>query len=81
MERVLGADHPDTLTNQFGLALAYVRADSVVRAIALLKNTHTVCEEVLSSGQPLTVKVCRSLEALERKMNRFSAPSPESSDE
>ena len=81
MERVLGADHPDTLTNQFGLALAYVRADSVVRAIALLKNTHTVCEEVLSSGQPLTVKVRRSLEALERKMNRFSAPSPESSDE
>ena len=79
--RVLGADHPQTLTSRNNLAGAYHAVGRVDDARALLENTLKVCEEVLSPGHPLTTRVRENLETLEREMNQPPAPSPESSEE
>ena len=79
--RVLGEDHPDTLTSRNNLAYAYQAAGRHHEAITLFKDTLEVCEEVLSPGHPLTTRVRKSLETLERETNQPPAPSPESSDE
>ena len=79
--RVLGADHPDTLTSRNNLATAYQAACRHHEAINLFKDTLEVCEEALSPDHPLTIQVRRNLKALEREMNPAPASSPESSDE
>ena len=71
--RVLGADHPQTLTSRNNLAGAYHAVGRVDDARALLENTLKVCEEVLSPGHPLTTRVRENLETLARNE---PAPSP-----
>jgi hypothetical protein len=56
-ERVLGADHPDTLTSQNNLAYAYESAGDLERAIPLYERTLTDCERVLGPGHPTTATV------------------------
>ena len=80
-ERILGPDHPDTLTSRNNLAGAYRAAGRHHEAITLFKDTLEVCEEVLSPGHPLTTRVRKSLETLERETNQPPAPSPEASEE
>ena len=54
-ERVLGADHPDTLTSRSILAGAYRAAGRVEQAIALYERTLAARERVLDTDHPDTL--------------------------
>ena len=60
-ERVLGADHPDTLTTCVNLAHAYHAVGRVTDAMTLLRDTLALCERALPPGDPVTENVLRSL--------------------
>ncbi|WP_328923482.1 tetratricopeptide repeat protein [Streptomyces sp. NBC_00190] len=61
-DRVLGADHPDTLDSCNNLAVAYKSAGDLVRAVPLYERTLEDCERVLSPGHPATALVRVNLE-------------------
>jgi len=54
-ERLLGADHPDTLAVRMGLAVAYQRAGRIAEAITLFEQTLTDRERVLGADHPDTL--------------------------
>ena len=54
-ERVLGADHPDTLTSRNNLAEAYRAAGRTAEAIALYERTLADRERVLGADHPNTL--------------------------
>ncbi|WP_331751278.1 tetratricopeptide repeat protein (plasmid) [Streptomyces sp. NBC_00715] len=54
-ERVLGGDHPDTLTSRNNLAYAYRAAGDLGRAIPLFQRTLTDCKRVLGGDHPDTL--------------------------
>ena len=54
-ERVLGADHPDTLTSRNNLAYAYQAAGRVDQAIPLFERTLADAERVLGADHPDTL--------------------------
>jgi hypothetical protein len=60
-ERVLGADHPDTLACRANLAHAYYTTGRLTDATALLRDTAARCERVLPRGDQLTRSVQESL--------------------
>jgi hypothetical protein len=60
-ERVLGADHRDTLTRCANLATAYYTVGRLTDAMTLLRDTVARCERVLPPGDPLTRAVRESL--------------------
>jgi hypothetical protein len=60
-ERVLGADHPDTLARRADLAHAYYTAGRLSDATSLLRDTAARCERVLPRGDRLTRSVQESL--------------------
>ena len=53
--RVLGADHPDTLAVRMGLAVAYQRAGRIAEAMTLFEQTLTDRERVLGADHPDTL--------------------------
>ncbi|MDK6275278.1 tetratricopeptide repeat protein, partial [Pseudoglutamicibacter cumminsii] len=54
-QRVLGPDHPDTLTTRNNLAYAYLSAGDLKRAIPLFEQTLTHRERVLGPDHPDTL--------------------------
>ena len=50
-ERLLGADHPSTLTSRNNLAMAYRAAGRTAEAVPLLERTLADCER-LAGGRP-----------------------------
>ena len=54
-ERVLGADHPDTLVSRSSLALAYQAAGRIAEAITLHEQTLAARERVLGADHPRTL--------------------------
>ncbi|WP_083872396.1 FxSxx-COOH system tetratricopeptide repeat protein [Nocardia testacea] len=54
-ERVLGPDHPDTLTARHNLAYAYSSAGRTAEAIPLFERTLTDSERILGSDHPDTL--------------------------
>ena len=54
-ERVLGADHPDTLTSRNNLAGAYASAGRLDEAIPLSERTLADRERVLGADHPDTL--------------------------
>ena len=64
-ERVLGPDHPDTLTRTANLAHLYYAVGRVEDAEALLRWTAARCERVLPPGDPLAQAVRQSLASIE----------------
>jgi hypothetical protein len=62
--RVLGEDHPDTLTSRNNLAGAYQAAGDLDRAIPLLEATLSDCRRALGEDHPLTSTVRRNLRAV-----------------
>ena len=59
--RVLGADHPDTLTSRNNLAGAYQAAGDLDRAIPLLEQALADCARVLGADHPQTKTVRANL--------------------
>ncbi|MFI6906183.1 tetratricopeptide repeat protein [Nonomuraea sp. NPDC050394] len=60
-ERVLGADHPDTLTARNNLAGAHYTAGDLRRAIPLFEATLTDSERVLGADHPYTLTARNNL--------------------
>ena len=54
-ERVLGPDHPDTLTSRNNLAMACRAVGRTAEAIPLLEGTVADCERVLGPDHPYTL--------------------------
>src|SRR5438034_11109425 len=52
--KVLGAEHPDTLTSMNNLAFTWKGRDRDKEAIALMKECVRLTERVLGSDHPLT---------------------------
>ena len=61
--RVLGADHPDTLTSRNNLAGAYQAAGDLGRAIPLYEQTLADCVRVLGADHPDTLTSRNNLAA------------------
>jgi tetratricopeptide (TPR) repeat protein len=62
--RVLGEDHPSTLTSRSNVAYAYETAGDLARAIPLYEAALDDSRRVLGDDHPLTVTVQRNLRAL-----------------
>ena len=60
-ERVLGADHPETLARRADLAHAYYTVGRLSDAATMLRDTVERCERSLPPGDPLTQTVRESL--------------------
>ena len=54
-ERILGPDHPDTLTSRGNLARAYLYAGGLEQAINLFKQTLADSERILGPDHPHTL--------------------------
>jgi hypothetical protein len=63
-ERVLGADHADTLARRAALANLYYDAGRLGDAETVLRDTVARCERVLPYGDPLTQTVHQSLSSI-----------------
>jgi hypothetical protein len=72
LERVLGPDHPDTLTVQSNLAAAYRDAGRFTDAILLFERTLAARERVLGPDHLDTLKVQSNLAAAYRDAGRFT---------
>jgi hypothetical protein len=57
--RVLGKDHPDTLTSRHNLAYAYHAAGDLSRAIPLFEQALTGNVRVLGENHPPPTKIVR----------------------
>ena len=73
-ERVLGADHADTLARRTNLAHLYYAVGRVGDAMALLRDTAARCERVLPYGDPLTQAVQQSLKDGHERSGGFLLP-------
>ena len=80
-ERVLGADHPDTLAVRNNLAGAYKSVGRFSDAIDAWEKLLPDCQRVLGLEHPLTKLVQKNLEAAKRKMNPPDTPSPETGED
>jgi Tetratricopeptide repeat len=60
-QRILGGDHPDTLTSRNNLAGAYYTAGDLGRAIPLFEQTLTDCVRIVGGDHPLTGTVRSNL--------------------
>ncbi len=63
-QRVLGADHPDTLVARANLAHAYYAVGRLSDARTILTATLADCERALAPDDPLTAAVRDSLAAM-----------------
>ena len=64
-ERILGPDHPKTLTTRSHLAYAYQAADRTAEAIPLIESVLTASERILGPDHPNTL-IVRSILAQAR---------------
>ena len=55
LERLLGPDHPDTLSSRNSLAAAYLAAGRVAEAIELFEQTLSVQQRLLGPDDPETL--------------------------
>ena len=79
--RVLGPDHPDTLTTRNNLAVAYGDVGRLAEAINAWEKLLPDCQRVLGREHPLTKRVEKNLEAAKREMNPPDTPSPETGED
>jgi tetratricopeptide (TPR) repeat protein len=63
-ERLLDADHPNTLGSRNNLAMAYQAVGRTAEAIALLERALADCEGLLGADHPNTTGVRLNLAAL-----------------
>ena len=75
-ERVLGADHPDTLASRSNLALAYNDAGRAAEAIPLHEQTLADRERVLGADHPGTLASRNNLAAVYRAAGRAAEAIP-----
>ena len=68
-ERVLGGEHPDTLTSVNNLASLYARQGRYAEAEPLYQRAVSGAEKVLGPEHPDTQLYRRNLEALQSKMS------------
>ncbi|MDX3321194.1 tetratricopeptide repeat protein [Streptomyces sp. ME03-5684b] len=61
-QRVLGTDHPDTLSLRNNLAYAYRTAGDLSRATPLYEQTLTDAERVLGTDHPMIAVLRTSIE-------------------
>jgi hypothetical protein len=71
--RVLGADHPSTLTSRNNLAYTYQAAGEVGLAIPLFERTLADCLRMLGGNHPLTKTVRANLEASNKRTRQRRA--------
>ena len=71
-KRVLGAEHPQTLSLGITLALAHRNAGQLVEAIAVAEQTLDVCARVLGADHPETLRAENALAASYRTAGRLS---------
>ena len=74
--RVLGEDHPDTLTSRNNLASAYHAAGRLTEAIMRWQAVCADCLRILGPDHPLTATVRENLEAAKRQRERQEKESP-----
>jgi tetratricopeptide (TPR) repeat protein len=69
-ERILGADHPDTLSSRNNLAGAYESAGRLDEAIGLHEQTLADRERILGADHPNTLTSRNNLAAMARAVQR-----------
>ena len=75
-ERVLGADHPDTINSRNNLAAAYREAGRVTEAIPLVEQTLAARERLLGADHPSTLNSRNNLAAAYREAGRVTDAIP-----
>jgi tetratricopeptide (TPR) repeat protein len=76
LERVLGPDHPDTLTVQNNLAAAYRDAGRFTEAIPLFQRTLTARERLLGPDHPSTLRSRTKLASAYRRTGQVAKAIP-----
>jgi len=71
-KRLLGADHPTTLTTRNNLAMAYRAAGRTADAIPLYERTLAYCERFMGADHPDTKAAREGLAALTSEPERHS---------
>ncbi|WP_291463741.1 tetratricopeptide repeat protein, partial [Actinomyces sp.] len=74
--RVLGEDHPDTLTSRNNLAGAYESAGRLTEAITLYEQVLPDSIRVLGEDHSLTKMVRENLKGAKRKLQQQEKESP-----
>jgi hypothetical protein len=69
-ERVIGADHPDTLITRHGLAAAYEAAGRTADALTEYERVAARFEAVMGPEQTLTKRARADLERARRSLQR-----------
>jgi hypothetical protein len=72
-ERVLGADHPDTLATRYKLALTYQDAERVDNAIAIYEPLLADSERILGPQHACTLATRDNLAAHMRQLERSAS--------
>ncbi len=75
-ERVLGPDHPDTLSSRFNLAIVYREAGRLDEAVSLHEQTLAARERVLGPDHPNTLKSRHDLATVHQVAGRFDEAIP-----
>ncbi|MFR9773177.1 tetratricopeptide repeat protein [Nocardia sp. SC052] len=75
-ERVLGPDHPDTLTTRSDVAAAYLEADQPVEAIPLYERALVDAERVLGPDRPETLVIRSNLATAYQSAGRTTEAIP-----
>jgi len=75
-ERVLGPDHPDTLSSRNNLAGAYQSAGDLAKAITLYQDTLAASERVLGEEHPISRTVRLNLDRATQAAEDSAAHEP-----
>ena len=67
-ERVLGVEHPDTLSSRNNLAMLYQDKGDYDKALPLLEQTLKVCEKTFGLKHPNTRAVWKNLQSCREKL-------------
>lgn len=76
LERVLGADHPDTLSSRNNLADAYRGEARSAEAIALYEKNLAACQRQMGLGHPTTMKARNNLAIVYQEAGRYTEAIP-----
>ncbi len=73
-KRVLGAEHPDTLTSASNLAVSLSRQGKYAEAARMLQATLLSCQRVLGLTHLATLQIARNLESVRARIRSANAP-------
>ena len=74
--KILGEDHPDTLTTLNNLSVTYYQLGNYQKAYDTMKLAYLGCSRILGANHPDTISSKNDLEYIRKKLAAQNTPSP-----